>query len=305
MALIKCSECGKEISDKAAVCVHCGCPVSASKSNFESQEFQQFFGQAFNRNATQPLSVHTQPTGDIVVAFSALLVGSESGSTTHRVFVPELGQDVKFNVPNNVRTGQSIFLPGQGTVGQTGQRGNLYFRVETIQRFGADGAYKPAQQTTPVQQAAPVRQAVSAQPAPPVQSFTPVENLVAALKAYKYNGFSRFCGRIAGVLIFGLIALFTQDAMEEAIIAGLVLFVPAIVFLLVWGHIHPKRHLKKYCRKHGVDVAVQLDSGNMPVCIKLYNAYPSKNMVALIKKWNPAAGEKIERALAEMKNKKK
>lgn len=27
MALIKCSECGKEISDKAKNCVHCGCPV--------------------------------------------------------------------------------------------------------------------------------------------------------------------------------------------------------------------------------------------------------------------------------------
>jgi len=27
MALIKCSECGKEISDKAASCPHCGCPM--------------------------------------------------------------------------------------------------------------------------------------------------------------------------------------------------------------------------------------------------------------------------------------
>ena len=27
MALFKCSECGKEISDKAAFCPHCGCPV--------------------------------------------------------------------------------------------------------------------------------------------------------------------------------------------------------------------------------------------------------------------------------------
>lgn len=28
MALIKCMECGKEISDKAATCPHCGCPIS-------------------------------------------------------------------------------------------------------------------------------------------------------------------------------------------------------------------------------------------------------------------------------------
>jgi len=27
MALIKCSECGKEVSDKASKCVHCGCPI--------------------------------------------------------------------------------------------------------------------------------------------------------------------------------------------------------------------------------------------------------------------------------------
>jgi len=31
MALIKCSECGREISDKAAACIHCGCPISESK----------------------------------------------------------------------------------------------------------------------------------------------------------------------------------------------------------------------------------------------------------------------------------
>ena len=28
MALIKCPECGKEISDKAAACPNCGCPAS-------------------------------------------------------------------------------------------------------------------------------------------------------------------------------------------------------------------------------------------------------------------------------------
>lgn len=27
MALIKCSECGKEISDKASACAHCGNPI--------------------------------------------------------------------------------------------------------------------------------------------------------------------------------------------------------------------------------------------------------------------------------------
>lgn len=31
MALIKCPECGKEISDKASACPNCGCPSSEFK----------------------------------------------------------------------------------------------------------------------------------------------------------------------------------------------------------------------------------------------------------------------------------
>ena len=33
MAMIKCSECGKEVSDKAKTCVHCGNPLKTSKLN--------------------------------------------------------------------------------------------------------------------------------------------------------------------------------------------------------------------------------------------------------------------------------
>lgn len=32
MAMIKCSECGKAISDKATLCIHCGCPVDTINS---------------------------------------------------------------------------------------------------------------------------------------------------------------------------------------------------------------------------------------------------------------------------------
>ena len=28
MAIIKCPECGKEISDKASACPNCGCPIA-------------------------------------------------------------------------------------------------------------------------------------------------------------------------------------------------------------------------------------------------------------------------------------
>lgn len=32
MALIKCTECGKEVSDKASACPNCGCPIEATSN---------------------------------------------------------------------------------------------------------------------------------------------------------------------------------------------------------------------------------------------------------------------------------
>ncbi len=40
MALIKCPECGKEISDKAASCPHCGCPISHPQTQAEKTVIQ-------------------------------------------------------------------------------------------------------------------------------------------------------------------------------------------------------------------------------------------------------------------------
>ena len=77
MALIKCPECGKEISDKAPACIHCGCPVSAMKTEseqpvatngnnvpFGNSEFNAVLGGYFG-GATMPASQfapeHTAP----------------------------------------------------------------------------------------------------------------------------------------------------------------------------------------------------------------------------------------------------
>lgn len=44
MALIKCSECGKEISDRAASCPNCGCPVQKMMSNDPIKTFRGING---------------------------------------------------------------------------------------------------------------------------------------------------------------------------------------------------------------------------------------------------------------------
>lgn len=39
MSLIICSECGKEISDKASACIHCGCPIEKIKKPNTSKKY--------------------------------------------------------------------------------------------------------------------------------------------------------------------------------------------------------------------------------------------------------------------------
>ena len=38
MALIKCPECGKDVSDKASACIHCGFPLSTTAQNTNTQQ---------------------------------------------------------------------------------------------------------------------------------------------------------------------------------------------------------------------------------------------------------------------------
>jgi uncharacterized membrane protein YvbJ len=43
MALIKCPECGKEISDQAIKCPKCGCPINETHVNFNDKAFDDFW----------------------------------------------------------------------------------------------------------------------------------------------------------------------------------------------------------------------------------------------------------------------
>ena len=50
MALIKCPECGKEVSDKASACIHCGfplCEVIDKSSNIDISAFQEELSKLF------------------------------------------------------------------------------------------------------------------------------------------------------------------------------------------------------------------------------------------------------------------
>lgn len=55
MALIKCPECGKEISDKAPACIYCGCPVESGKTEDTSNCVDKV-GALFNDFLSNPVS---------------------------------------------------------------------------------------------------------------------------------------------------------------------------------------------------------------------------------------------------------
>ena len=51
MAMIKCQECGKDISDKAVSCPNCGCPISYSvKENTNDNQFEEWDSDIINEN---------------------------------------------------------------------------------------------------------------------------------------------------------------------------------------------------------------------------------------------------------------
>ena len=43
MALIKCIDCGKEISDRSISCPHCGCPTINSIAQIKTDEYRQTY----------------------------------------------------------------------------------------------------------------------------------------------------------------------------------------------------------------------------------------------------------------------
>lgn len=72
MALIKCSECGKEISDKASACPHCGCPVATPP--VLSQEEQDRQEQTARLQAEERQAAKKKQITALVVAILAILV---------------------------------------------------------------------------------------------------------------------------------------------------------------------------------------------------------------------------------------
>lgn len=51
MSLIICSECGKEISNKSKVCIHCGNPIEKSNKTDSDLEYKSYYDLPVNERA--------------------------------------------------------------------------------------------------------------------------------------------------------------------------------------------------------------------------------------------------------------
>ena len=86
MALIKCPECGKEISDKAAACIHCGCPLDNAnptpESKYDTSEPKESVNNAPQKTKVKQLGIlkvalnkinAINPTVRLVVSFVLII----------------------------------------------------------------------------------------------------------------------------------------------------------------------------------------------------------------------------------------
>jgi len=110
MALIRCSECGREISDKAAACIHCGCPISVTAPR---DNLQQSAGGASRR-----LSLN----------LNVVLSGADHEQSPQTVYVPELGRNVEFPIDNDIKVGETYEV----TLREGSKYDSIIFTVSSI-----------------------------------------------------------------------------------------------------------------------------------------------------------------------------
>lgn len=133
MALIKCPECGKKISDMAESCPHCGMPTSEIKA-------------AATISTNQPKKKNGMPTwlsaliitGSIILIGGIMLLfidGKSSDNNVNQDSIQET-ETVEITYPNITAQGVEPFLMGSSMFGIP-CKGNYYDTILLIKRYNA------------------------------------------------------------------------------------------------------------------------------------------------------------------------
>ena len=142
MALIKCPECGKEVSDKAAACIHCGYPINKAPSYLPSSIDSKELDREIQRGKLYSIRYIRSKTG----------TGMEGASSLLRRYMLDTGQSFSDgSVASEWKdTSQKLKCPKCGstaiTTGARGANGLLGFvgASRTVNRCGKCGyTWKP------------------------------------------------------------------------------------------------------------------------------------------------------------------
>ena len=271
MALIKCEECGREISDKAAACIHCGCPISKSDSvnsnNTERKEFvkKQSTNEFFDKN-----------TGRLTVEFDAVVSNKSKESTINNIYIKELNKNVEILVPNNIKANEKIWK-------KIDNNSKCTLIIFTVKSISIDSSAK------------------SIVPEPKPKKLAPVNKTVYDfIKNYNPKGISRF---FDGPAVGGILASFITFTIikrmwyKEVFIIFSILAIPLILLKIIL----PFHFVKKYIKKNHIDDAIKNDPDYINIAVLTYKLMPCRRMLRYIKKINIDAGLEVERQISKKK----
>jgi hypothetical protein len=123
MALVACEDCGKEVSDRAASCLHCGAPIGAATQDAPQKVTSndgEFIGTramviALAAKAVQSCNykVDTADTNSGVISFTTGMSWGSWSGVSGSIYFEEVGPH-RFrpsgNAKQNVRGGQVVAL---------------------------------------------------------------------------------------------------------------------------------------------------------------------------------------------------
>ena len=269
MALIKCEECGREISDRAPACIHCGCPISKNGSNIINNTIKE---PVIKQSTNEFFDANTRK---LYVEFDAVISNKSKESTINSVYIKELNKNVEFLVPNNIKQNEKIWKKIDHS-----KCGIIIFTVKSI---SIDS------------------NAISIPPEPKSKRNAPKnETVYDFIENYNPNCLVRFFdGPAVGSIIASFITFATIKQMWNIVtlIALLIIAIPLVIIKLIY----PFSNAKKYIKKNHIEDAIKNDPEYIDIAILTYKLMPCKRMLKYIKKININAGLEVERHFRKKK----
>ena len=314
MALIKCPECGKTISDKAPACIGCGCPVSEMNlTNVQpmgrAQRRRRYQDHQANEAKVdlQPAPPASEPTAQSPANTAASLNAvfqqfftSDSSAVSKPSATPAHSA-----APQRVHTSpENTSIPKTQAARKTVQSPRP---PQTV--ANASAADNPPAKGIPPQKPVPAIQPQNQSPAKPAKTVP------SEMPEYGF-----FFGILMTLLREGIGVL--SYAAVVAVILLVVEFLssgnighflsPEIVLGLASGYLVANLvvyldflRAKHFLRKGGYLDAIRNDGPDMTNCISAYKLHASRSMLRYIKRLNPAHGAKLAQWLKEAKRKKR